>query len=729
MPAASSVPGTASRPLELEPMISTMRWTVPRKLGAGFGAMTVILAAVVVVVAYGLSRVSAVQSDLFEVREPSDTALVELKSAVVETIAALRGQVILGTDRFGVIDAKKLEAERKVAWANVDASLAALRGLSGRWDDEADRARLEEIEKSVATLRETQAQVEKLSRSPDDQPAMKILFEQATPLAVRMGEAVESMVGIEKMLPADPDRKMILTLLSDLRGTLADSFGALRAYLMSGNRFFKDQFMNEWPLSKTRASALEQRKNLLDPDQLTELEDYFAAQKELEPLPPRMFAIQQSEDWSQSNKVLTRQAMPLAEKIAALVGEIRTRQLNGVAAGKAELAADTHELGRMVQVAFLIGALAAVLLAWRFTRGITEPVRELVAVANAMAAGDLTKVAVVQTRDEMADLGAALAAAVARMREALQGIRGSTVRLSESSDELTAVSERMGATAEESSRGANEAARAADEAKQGISAAAAGAEQMSASIGEIVRNAAQAARISSEAVSSTARTRELVAKLGASSDRIGEVIRVISSIADQTNLLALNATIEAARAGEAGKGFAVVAGEVKELANQTARATDEVAQKIASIQSDTRETVGAIGEIGGIIDHLNEIATTIAAAVEEQSTSAHQIVRSVDHAASATSGIASNLGTVAQVAEDTSAGVRETHGAAAELQRMSSDLHALVERFRCDATGVVSSEAAAVQASADVSHRFWSIRRRSGRSSSRRSRSEVRASA
>jgi methyl-accepting chemotaxis protein len=665
-------------------MISPMRWTVARKLGAGFGAMTLILAAMVAVVVYGLSRVSAVQSDLLEVSEPSNAALAELEGGVIETVAVLRGQVILGTDRFGVLDEKRLERERKAAWARVDGALGKLRHLASQWSDESDRTRLEEIESSVATLRKTEARVQTLSKSRDDQPAMKILFDEATTLALRMSEAVETMVGVEKMLPADADRKMVLALLSDLRGSLADALGALRAYLMSGNDFFKGQFMTDWPLSKTRASALEQRKHLLDEEQIAELDDYLAAQNELDPLPAKMFAIQESEDWSQSNKLLTRDALPLAERIVALLGEIRTRQVGRVAAGKTELDAQTRELGIMVEAAFLLGALAAALLAWRFTRGITGPVRDLVQVANAMAAGDLTRTAAVASRDEMAELGAALASAVARMREALQGIRGSTVRLSESSEKLTAVSERMGATAEESSRGASEAAGAAESVKDGVSSAAAGAEQMSTSIGDIVRHAARAAEMSTEAVSSTARTRELVGKLGASGDQIGEVIRVISSIADQTNLLALNATIEAARAGEAGKGFAVVAGEVKELANQTARATEEVARKIESIQTDTRETVAAIGEIGGIIDHLHEIATTIAAAVEEQSATARQIVGSVEQAAGATSGIASNLGTLAEVAEHTSSAARETQGAAGELQRMSGDLHGLVASFRCD---------------------------------------------
>lgn len=673
-----------------------------RKLAAGFGGMILVLASMVGVVGFGIERVSRVQRDLLEVREPSDKALVELESAIVATIAGLRGQIILSSDRFGVLDGEKLARERQDAWARVDSSLQRLRRLADHWAEK-DRADLAEVETSVTSLREAEARVEALTKSPDDQPAMRLLFDEATPLAFRMSEAVDTMVGLEKNLPADPERKLVLSLLADLRGSFADAFGALRAYLMSGKEFFQGQFTTDWPISKTRASALEQRRSLLDEEQQIELDDYLAAQKEFDPLPERMFALQQSEDWSQSNKVLTREALPLLEKVSALIAGIRGRQTQRLEQGKAELGTTTRQLGVMALAAFLVGVAVAVLFAWRFTLGLTGPIRDLVGVTHAMAEGDLTRVASVRSRDEMADLGAALASAVSRMREALQGIRAASQRLVESSSHLSSVSERMGTTAEQSSRGAGEAARAAEKVKQGVSAAAAGAEQMSASIGEIVRHAADAARISSEAVRSATETRELVDKLGASGDQIGEVIRVIGSIADQTNLLALNATIEAARAGEAGKGFAVVAGEVKQLASQTAQATGDVAQKIESIQNDTRRTVASIAQIGSIIESLNGIATAIAAAVEEQSATARQIVGSVEQAARATSEIAENLSTVASVAEETSTGARETRAAAAALQGVSSDLQGLVARFRCEPAAI----AECVRPAAAARRRPW----------------------
>jgi methyl-accepting chemotaxis protein len=249
--------------------------------------------------------------------------------------------------------------------------------------------------------------------------------------------------------------------------------------------------------------------------------------------------------------------------------------------------------------------------------------------------------------------------------------------LSSAAEELTAVSHQMAGGAEETATQANVVSAASEQVSSNIATVATSAEEMRASIREIAKSANEAAGVAKQAVQVAHTTNNTVNKLGESSKEIGNVVKVITSIAQQTNLLALNATIEAARAGEAGKGFAVVAHEVKELARQTAKATEEIGQKIEAIQADTKGAVQAIGEIGTVINQINAISNTIASAVEEQTVTTQEISRNVTEAAKGASEIARNISGVAQAARATTQGAEETQKAARDLSRMAGDLQVI----------------------------------------------------
>ena len=249
------------------------------------------------------------------------------------------------------------------------------------------------------------------------------------------------------------------------------------------------------------------------------------------------------------------------------------------------------------------------------------------------------------------------------------------------STELEATAQAMSSSATQSTAQATTVAAAAEQTSANVQTVATATEELSASIKEIARQVAESARISSDASDEAARTNTLVQKLAVAADRIGEVVKLINDIASQTNLLALNATIEAARAGEAGKGFAVVAGEVKNLANQTARATDEISQQVASVQEETRNTVAAIQGIAAIIEQIKGISTTISSAVEEQGAATGEIARNVQQAAQGTSQVSGTIGGVSESAAATGAAANQVLASANQLSGNAERLRREVQDF------------------------------------------------
>ncbi|MEM9158310.1 MAG: methyl-accepting chemotaxis protein [Verrucomicrobiota bacterium] len=264
----------------------------------------------------------------------------------------------------------------------------------------------------------------------------------------------------------------------------------------------------------------------------------------------------------------------------------------------------------------------------------------------------------------------------------LETVEKNAEALSSSSEELSAIAQQMSTTSDETANQSGVVAAASEQVSKNVETVAASAEEMSATVMEIANNAGEAAKIASKAVNVATETNATVAQLGESSVEIGKVIKVITSIAQQTNLLALNATIEAARAGEAGKGFAVVANEVKELAKQTATATEDIGQKIEAIQRDTSGAVDAISEISTIINQISDIQTTIASSVEEQSATTNEIARNASEASTGSVEIVKNISNVSDSAKSTAEGAANTLVSAQELARLAAELASVVEKSK-----------------------------------------------
>jgi methyl-accepting chemotaxis protein len=359
------------------------------------------------------------------------------------------------------------------------------------------------------------------------------------------------------------------------------------------------------------------------------------------------------------------------------------------AAESTKQAAATYSSSRYWAISIAIGAIIiGLLVASNLARSLAASATSMLTMIQEVAANNLTIADMqISSQDEIGQACFALNQMKNNLHGVIQSIAGNAVQVAGASEELSSTSQQITANSEETSAQARVVSDATEKVSQNLQTLSTGAEEMGTTIKDIAKNATEAAKIATSAVKVAEATTATVSKLGDSSTEIGQVIKTITSIAQQTNLLALNATIEAARAGEAGKGFAVVANEVKELAKETAKATEDISRKIEAIQTDTKAAVDAIAEISAVINQINGISNSIATAVEEQNATTNEMVRNVGDAARGSSEITSNIGGVAQAAESTSRGAGDTQKAAQQLVETSAELRRLVEQFRISGSG------------------------------------------
>lgn len=401
----------------------------------------------------------------------------------------------------------------------------------------------------------------------------------------------------------------------------------------------------------------------------------------------------------------------------ALNAEIATLAQNNakdVERTKAEIAQAYHRLSSLIAIVTTVGIALSLALAWAMSRTqISGPLTRLTGVMKRLSDGALeTEIPMTERRDEIGQMAYTLLvfkdgmtkAKAAAAREAQdQEARLARARLvagltqtfdaevskalstvANATAQLQKTSSSMNATADATLQQADAVAGAAQEASANVQTVASAAEELTASIQEITRQVTSSVETASGAVEQARRTNDQVESLSIAAQKIGDVVNLISDIAGQTNLLALNATIEAARAGEAGKGFAVVASEVKNLANQTAKATEEVTTQIGAIQTATRDSVSSIVAIGKSIEDMNRMVASIAAAIEEQGAATQEIARNVEMAARGTADVTRNISGVTQATAQTGAAAGQVMDAAGIMSREAAGLRAQVERFLRD---------------------------------------------
>jgi methyl-accepting chemotaxis protein len=483
-----------------------------------------------------------------------------------------------------------------------------------------------------------------------------------------------------------------ISALKDLQRDLNQSQSKGRQAILAGTspdrrEAAKKSFDSNWDdIDKDVARLVElsaQFSLQANRDRLTEAKDQLPELRKIQEAAMKRAAGGDRDAVIKAGDDFADQATSVNESIKKPLGEIADSVATLVQKSGDGLNSETRSMNLTLMGTTLAALAVGIFVAIFLSRRISAATQSILVRAEAIAAGDLTREELkTQGDDELGDLTKAINQMQSSLRTLIQSMRSTAEQVAAASEELSATSQQITANSEETTAQAKVVSEAGNQVNINLQTLASGSEEMSTTIGEIAKNATEAARVAGEAVEAAESANQTVSRLGDSSIEIAKVIEVITSIAQQTNLLALNATIEAARAGEAGKGFAVVANEVKELAKQTAKATEEIKQKITVIRENTGGAVGAIGGIREVIGKISHISTVIATAVEEQSATTSEMTRNVTEAARGASTISDNIKGVADAAQNTSTNVGEAQTATEQLARMSNQLRELVGGFK-----------------------------------------------
>tara|TARA_B110000467_G_scaffold5975_3_gene5384 strand:- start:19491 stop:21506 length:2016 start_codon:yes stop_codon:yes gene_type:complete len=663
---------------------------ISTRLTVGCLILLLILAMSSISSIFQITSITQDANKVVELRIPSSQAGASVLNGVNHALAALRGWMLLGKEEF--------KHDRMLAWdTEITPAIATLNIMSANWSNPENKTLLTDMQTLLKVLKQEQKKIEDIAQTIQNIPSIEILYQQAVPQASIMSKEITTLIDIELALPASAERKALLGMMADVRGSLGLALANIRGYLLSGEEHYRENFQQLWQKNQQRFSALKQQQILLNIEQKNSFRIFSQAMTVFAPLPKKMLDSRAQDNWNLANYWLATKAAPLGDKIKVILSAMASNQKALLKSDSAMLLDGSNNAITIAWLLLFVGIIFATSLAIILIRSIIPPLNLISeGLVEIRSNNDLTIRLSNQGRDEISIMADALNNVFATFKASLHDVSSASEQISVTAEETSIISTQI-ANSIESQAGQteliataiNEMTTTTKEVAQSITHTSIASDKAHEHVStgtEIMQKTISTINTLAEKISATNQT---VSELEQNSREIANILEVINSIADQTNLLALNAAIEAARAGEQGRGFSVVADEVRALAARTQESTGEISTIISKLQQSAKVAVTSIVQSQAQVDDVvnqaqlsGEILKTIADIIININDMSSQIATASEQQGIVAEEININVVNIHDRTQENVAAISQSSISGRELAELSVKMQKLVSKFK-----------------------------------------------